>query len=48
MFPFCSQAYIDRYNYEHIPICGAVDEPSHVAFSFHVDKVPCPMAWQCT
>ncbi|CAL8471481.1 g11023 [Coccomyxa elongata] len=32
------QAYIDRYNYEHVPICGAVDEHSNVAFSFHVDK----------
>ncbi|EIE22002.1 hypothetical protein COCSUDRAFT_56439 [Coccomyxa subellipsoidea C-169] len=32
------QAYIDRYSYEHIPITGAVDEHSNVAFSFHVDK----------
>jgi len=32
------QAYIDRYHYEHVPIAGAVDEPSHIAFSFHVDK----------
>ncbi len=39
--PLCSylQAYIDRYSYEHIPITGAVDEHSNVAFSFHVDKV---------
>lgn len=35
----CTQAYIDRYSYEHVPICGAVDEHSNVAFSFHVDKV---------
>lgn len=37
--PSCAQAYIDRYSYEHVPICGAVDEHSNVAFSFHVDKV---------
>ena len=37
--PLRAQAYIDRYSYEHVPICGAVDEHSNVSFSFHVDKV---------
>jgi len=32
------QAYIDRYNFEHHVIAGAVDEPSNVAFSLHQDK----------
>lgn len=35
-----AQAYIDRYQYEHVPIAGAVDENEDggVAFSFSVDK----------
>ena len=33
------QAYIDRYNFEHVPICGAVDEHAHCTFALHVDKV---------
>ena len=33
------QSYIDRYNYEHTPVMGAVDEHANVAFSLHVDKV---------
>jgi hypothetical protein len=33
------QAYIDRYNYKHTPITGAVDEMSNVSFSFHIDQV---------
>ena len=33
------QAYIDRYNYQHTPVLGAVDEHANVAFSLHVDKV---------
>lgn len=36
------QAYIDRYNYEHTPIAGAVDEHHNVAFSMHLDKHVCP------
>ena len=34
-----TQAYIDRYSYEHVPVMGAVDEHANVAFSLHVDKV---------
>ena len=33
------QAYIDRYNFEHVPIAGAVDEHAHCTFALHVDKV---------
>ena len=33
------QAYLDRYKFEHHVVCGAVDEPSNVAFSMHQDKV---------
>ena len=36
---FDVQAYLDRYNFEHHVIAGAVDEPSNVAFSMHQDKV---------
>jgi len=32
------QAYLDRYKFEHHVVCGAVDEPSNVAFSMHQDK----------
>eukprot|EP00884_Botryococcus_braunii_P022034 jgi/Botrbrau1/8514/Bobra.0029s0018.1 len=34
------QSYVDRYNYEHVPIAGAVDkdEDNGVAFSLSVDK----------
>lgn len=35
------QAYLDKYKYDHHVICGAVDEPSNVAFSMHQDKVLC-------
>lgn len=36
---FVPQAYLDNYKFEHHVICGAVDEPSNVAFSMHQDKV---------
>lgn len=36
------QAYIDRYNFEHVPICGAVDEHAHCTFALHVDKQVSP------
>jgi hypothetical protein len=39
------QAYVDRYDYEHIPIAGAVDEhegQGGVAFSLSVDRQVCP------
>jgi len=40
------QAYIDRYNYQHTPVLGAVDEHANVAFSLHVDKHVCPKGEQ--
>jgi hypothetical protein len=45
------QAYVDRYDYEHIPIAGAVDEhegQGGVAFSLSVDRQvhPKPSAYK--
>jgi len=34
-----SQAYIDKYDFEHEVITGAVDEKANVTFSFWQDKV---------
>ena len=33
------QAYIDKYDFEHEVITGAVDEKANVTFSFWQDKV---------
>ncbi len=33
------QAYIDKYDFEHEVITGAVDEQANVTFSFWQDKV---------
>ena len=33
------QAYIDKYDFEHEVIAGAVDEQANVTFSFWQDKV---------
>ena len=33
------QAYIDKYDFEHEVITGAVDEQAQVTFSFWQDKV---------
>ncbi len=46
-----AQTYIDRYDYEHIPIAGAVDEheaEGGVAFSLSVDRQvrPKPSAYK--
>ena len=43
MHTHLSQAYINRYNFEPVPICGAVDEPAHCTFALHVDKVGQPL-----
>ena len=36
---FHCQAYIDKYDFEHEVITGAVDEKANVTFSFWQDKV---------